>query len=338
LVVIAIIGILVALLLPAIQAARESGRRTQCVNNLKQLGLAFLNHESTHRHFATNGWGAIWLGDPDRGTRRQQPGGFMFNLLPFMEEADLYRLGSGTETGSVGHKAANGKRLQTALVGLNCPSRRPAKLFLVSSEVISANPPLYVPPSIGFEGTSMVRSDYASNAGTVYVDPDSVGASPTGPGSYADADSEKWQKIFDQLSERATGVCFTGSEVKLSQITDGASHTYLVGEKAINPDHYENGDSIGDNENMYMGVNSDIQRLSAFSDLPGQNPVMLPPISDAEAFMRNSDPAAYWGAAHVGGFNMAFCDGSVHSVNFGVDPETHRRLGNRKDGLSVGAF
>jgi prepilin-type processing-associated H-X9-DG protein len=334
LVVIAIIGILVALLLPAIQAARESARRNQCVNNLKQVGLAFLNHESTHGHIATNGWGAAWLGDPDRGTGRRQPGGFIFNLLPFMEEAALYHLGAGTPTGSNGHKAANAKRLTTALVGLNCPSRRPARLYLVSSEVASANPPYYVPPSIGYEGSSMARSDYAANAGTVFVDP----ASPTGPGSYADGDSEKWQKIFDELRDLATGVCFTGSEVTLSQITDGASHTYLAGEKAINPDHYENGDSGGDNESMYMGANLDIQRLSAFSDLPGGVPVMLPPISDAEAFQRNNDPAANWGAAHVGGFNMAFCDGSVHSINFGIDPETHRRLGNRKDGLSVGAF
>src|SRR5437762_11596414 len=69
LVVIAIIGTLIALLLPATQAAREAARRTQCLNNLHQLAFASLNHEQALNQFPNGGWGPLWVGDPDRGTK-----------------------------------------------------------------------------------------------------------------------------------------------------------------------------------------------------------------------------------------------------------------------------
>ena len=89
LVVIAIIGILVALLLPAVQSARESARRTHCRNNLKQIGLAWHTHHDAQGHFPTGGWGWAWIGDADRGFGDDQPGGWVYNILPFIEESAL---------------------------------------------------------------------------------------------------------------------------------------------------------------------------------------------------------------------------------------------------------
>ena len=89
LVVIAIIAMLVTLLLPAVQAAREAARRTQCINNIRQLALGCLNHESAHSFMPSGGWGWSWVGDPDRGAGKEQPGGWGYAVLPFIEEGSL---------------------------------------------------------------------------------------------------------------------------------------------------------------------------------------------------------------------------------------------------------
>src|SRR5215469_8840286 len=90
LVVITIIGILIALLLPAINAAREAARRFSCSNNLKQMGIAVSNHLSAYKCLPTGGWGWDWIGDPNRGFGRRQPGDWAFCLLPWMEHKEMW--------------------------------------------------------------------------------------------------------------------------------------------------------------------------------------------------------------------------------------------------------
>ena len=87
LVVIAIIAILIALLLPAVQQAREAARRSQCKNNLKQIGLALHNYESTHGRFPSGGEGT----DYQYLARRLFPVSAFTACLPFMDQGPLYR-------------------------------------------------------------------------------------------------------------------------------------------------------------------------------------------------------------------------------------------------------
>ncbi len=114
LVVISIIGVLIALLLPAVQAAREASRRSQCMNNLKQIGLAFQNHHAAHQSFPSGGWDWFYPPTYEQGrpvTGSQQRAGWGFQILPYLEAQTVWNAGPEQAIGTP--------------VGLFfCPSRR----------------------------------------------------------------------------------------------------------------------------------------------------------------------------------------------------------------------
>jgi prepilin-type N-terminal cleavage/methylation domain-containing protein len=92
LVVVAIITMLMALLLPAVQSVRETARRARCSNNVKQLTTAALGHVQAQGYFPSGGWGYFWVGDPDRGFGESQPGGWIYSSLPYLEQVAVFNL------------------------------------------------------------------------------------------------------------------------------------------------------------------------------------------------------------------------------------------------------
>src|SRR5262245_61654209 len=170
LVVIAIIGVLVALLLPAIQSAREAARRSQCANQLRQLAVSFHNYHDAHKFFPSGGWGWAWVGFPEQGDGRNQSGGWMYSVLPYMEEGNLHDYGKGT-TGQVRRDAAR-KRSELPFEGMTCPSRRRANVYAFHGQ---SN---YRYCTLPLEYVS--KTDYAANGGSIRTPEINEGPSENG--------------------------------------------------------------------------------------------------------------------------------------------------------------
>ncbi|MGA7701062.1 MAG: DUF1559 domain-containing protein [Thermoguttaceae bacterium] len=330
LVVITIIGILIALLLPAVQAAREAARRAQCANNIKQLALGCLNHEQATRRYPTGGWGWAWVGDADRGDNWRQPGGWIYNILPYLEQQALHDMGMGL-TGTAKNDA-NGQRSTIALNVYYCPSRRPPLDYPYVAGYGCAN---QTPPA------TRARSDYAANGGDSYDDPTGVniavlwpvyGNASGGPSSVTDVENPPGQMTanaratFANFATHDNGIVFYGSMIRTADVTDGTTNTCLVGEKYINPDYYSTGQDPGDNEGAMIGGNADVERWSGYSSTS-----IVPPQQDTPG-------ATNWisfGSAHSVSFNMAFCDGAVQPLSYLIAPETFRCLCNRHDEMVI---
>jgi prepilin-type processing-associated H-X9-DG protein/prepilin-type N-terminal cleavage/methylation domain-containing protein len=139
LVVIAIIGMLVALLLPAVEMVRESSRRSSCANNLRQQAVAVRLHEQTHKIFPTGGW-KDYLGDPDAGYGTKQTGGWVYNILSYIEEDNLRQLGRGIK--GPPRDQAMVTLMQSPIEIFYCPSRRLARLYpYTGGDLKNARPP-----------------------------------------------------------------------------------------------------------------------------------------------------------------------------------------------------
>ncbi len=324
LVVIAIIGILVSLLMPAVQMAREAGRRSSCANNVRQLGLACQQHLQAQKHFPTGGWGFAWVGDPDRGFGRNQPGGWVFNILPMIEQESLRNLQLG-KTGQARSDAAR-EMLSTPLALVVCPSRRRPQLFPAGTSNWHMRTPMIGGPTTNGDMRAssterVARGDYAANGGQAWVQaPAGAAHEGSGPSSYTQFSSSAFQTTLSDRIKNFNGVIGVCSQVGDAEIRDGMSNTILLGEKGHNPDDYMTGVNSGDNESLYMGSNQDVERYASFK--PTQD---TPGVTSDKCF----------GSAHTAGFHVVLCDGSTRSLNFDIDMEIFRRLCHRSDGMPV---
>ena len=337
LVVIAIIGILVALLLPAVQAAREAARRNQCKNNVKNISLGCLLHEDTHKYFPSGGWGRRWSSDPNKGTGESQPGSWIFNVLPYVEEGSLHDLGKGLAAGSAGYVDALKRLNQTPLTLFQCPTRRAAKIYVGYWPTLSTEHNSLT--AVAQEG--IAKSDYAGNSGdsqywdTVNMFEPTSYAGSSGAWTPTDCTKKGLGGAPSNVGCQ-TGIMYYRSELKRSGVSDGSTNTYLVGEKFVRTDGYEGaptstspGFTWGDNQSMYMGYDWDNHRVA-------YNPLVHDP-AVAAYFQPQQDRSGLdnyhaFGSAHAGGLNMAMCDGSVQFLTYEIDATTHRWLANRFDG------
>lgn len=337
LVVIAIIGILVALLLPAVQAAREAARRTQCKNNLKQLSLGCMLHLDTHKFLPSGGWNDYYYADPNRGYGGDQPGGWYYNILAYIEEQALRDLGKGQTINTAGYSAASLQLHQSPVAAFMCPSRRTARLYPHGGSV-----PAWIGPT-----PPILKGDYAANSGDSLVSAgDGFGGDQMWPPAgmtYAQIDaSAAWTKTTCTAVAGVvphycqSGVIHYHSEIKLSQIADGASKTYLIGEKFLSPELYEawksGNQGYGDDQGPYAGYEWDNHRV-AWSPQSAYAKDDLLPRQDFGGVVFPNDFA--FGSAHAGSMQMAMCDGSVQSLSYDIDAETHRYLAVRNDGQTA---
>ena len=328
LVVIAIIGVLVALLLPAVQAAREAARRAQCVNNLKQIGLAISNYENAQGVFPL---GAVEY-NPSDGTTFcgaqtvDGPGatrdfGMLAFILPAMEQVQVYNainfdLRSHGFYASINAGAANTTGLAATIASYICPSdQRRTSLF--------DNGPN------AFAQTSYFASGGTWNTLAYYAGPNCWNQD-IGNGAFDDYTSYPASAFTDGLS----GTLFFGESSRFKNDPDWAFNTWsAIGYFAS---------AIGNSTTRPQGFAYEVPRINAnmmLGDEPqyGSNPLppgtAYPDTSDYKAWLQNPKYAEYgqWGfrSQHPGGANFLFGDGSVRFLKDSINLAAFRALGTR---------
>jgi prepilin-type N-terminal cleavage/methylation domain-containing protein/prepilin-type processing-associated H-X9-DG protein len=305
LVVIAIIAILIGLLLPAVQKVREAAARTQCQNNLKQIGLALHNHHDAYQKFPP---GLSPLNRCCFGT-------WIIPTLPYMEQDNLFRLYQGYGNGV----AANGTTNVTYGHALNLP--------VVTQRLKVMTCPSDNNNAFTTGGNQLTLHNYVANFGNTGFIRDAATSFVVVVNAYG-----------------SSGVLYGGAPFKVSQpmtiqgISDGSSNTLLVSETVQGANNDLRGLTwwgYGTGFMTYLGPNSsspDIMQSAGYCVNQMPNPPCFAPYTDDQ-------PITYAARSrHTGGVNAVMGDGSVRFFSNSIDLLTWRALGTAQGGEVVSNF
>lgn len=331
LVAIAIIGVLIGLLLPAVQSAREAGRRIACANNLKQFGLASLQHVEAKGTFPSQSGGDTdgdrcfqppWHDRDAIGVHRK--GSAQVKLLPYMEQSTFYD--ALDFSGDIVHQIEHNEVLRTTqLAGWVCPSDGRGGVIQSTYDNLRRAQCTY--------GPSQGAQRLESNAGgcDAYAG-DLFGNGSAGHGNTLRSD------LISGLSARSRWAC------RPEEIADGLSKTIAFGEIRLACSHHQS-DLGWYRTHAWMNHTSvPINYPTCVNEGPGND-------GGYGGSSRTNDPALIncnsWNnwttstgfkSRHPSGAQFVFADGSVHFLNEEIDFRNYNRLGDRRDGEAVSAF
>ncbi|AMV32148.1 hypothetical protein VN12_08495 [Pirellula sp. SH-Sr6A] len=309
---ISLVGLLLSLFVPAVQAVRESARAIHCMNNMRQIATAMSNFESTKRRYPSGGWGYGWVGFPDMDS--DQPGSWGYAILPYLEQNSLFEIGRYHSAASVRDTGLRA-RISSNVPIFNCPSRR-SGVFAVNNACIPCLRPVGVVTALKM----VARSDYAVNIGSGTVDRETINFWPLdfyGPSDDREGVLFSIQNRWPAPPPDWSGISYLRRSIKSAEIIDGLSNTILTGEKYLNSLHYKDGLDWGDSESLFSGFNNDNHR-STNSRWPLLNDT--PGLSSIGSF----------GSPHTS-CTFALCDCSVRSISFEIDTTVYHSLGSRSD-------
>jgi hypothetical protein len=326
LVVIAIIGVLISIALPAVMKAREAQNKIVCANNLRQIGLACLAHHNQFNYFPTAGtidFAAPFYptssvgtpGAPSAGYK--QDAGWAFQLLPLLDQ-ELVWNGSGAPFSGASQTATD--RMVAVVKDpfkiFSCPSRR----SLSVSTYTNANYPAQTTYS-GMLGKTFAVSplDYAGCNGN--APPSGTPAVPVNNGVF------RSQLLSPNVA--STSASYGNpvrAVVRQNDVTDGTSYTLMIGEKAANPvrGQIKNEDDMG----FAAGFNQ-----VNFNAIRFTSPNLLP-LRDNEVSTSLGTGGAF-GSIHAGTWNALMADGSVQQLTYTIDPTIFAAIGTIAGGEPV---
>jgi type II secretory pathway pseudopilin PulG len=296
--VVAIIGLLVGLLLPAVQSARESARRASCSNNQRQLGIALQQHVLQLGHFPRGQ--ETWINDvgPTTTGWSNHRWSWFVLVLPFIDQQPLYDMQWGYYSGidwftwpSVSYDAVPGK--DTVVPTFMCPSD-------------PANPKTET--GYGWPGNQQgFHGNYVLNAGNTTFN-------ATGPAS----------------SGTLNGIVFPLSAIKPAHIRDGLSHTVLASELVLVPDARGTGDDVRGRYHNSVHAGALFSTLyPPNTSVPDVFPYGLNTVARAPYVASSTNIVVSARSHHVGGVVAGLADGSVKFVGNDVDPSAWLDAGSR---------